>query len=180
MDETGVVEMIYSSLRNTFQRLTALQNESITELKVPHKIIFFYTGITTVQNPEETVARKGVKQVGAVTSAEWGTLITLVCAENAFGNSIPPRFIFPWKKNHPFFTINGPPGCIGTANGSGYIQEEDFMVFLKHFLTHTKSSLESKILLILDNHISHLSVEGIDFCRSHGIVLLSSPPTLFP
>lgn len=30
MDETGVVEMIYSSLRNNFQRLTALQNESIT------------------------------------------------------------------------------------------------------------------------------------------------------
>lgn len=31
MDETGVVEIIYISLRNTFQRLTALQNKSITE-----------------------------------------------------------------------------------------------------------------------------------------------------
>lgn len=31
MDETGVVEIIYISLRNTFQRNTALQNKSITE-----------------------------------------------------------------------------------------------------------------------------------------------------
>ncbi|KAK0148855.1 Jerky -like [Merluccius polli] len=134
------------------------------------------TGITTAQNPEKMVARKGVKQVGAVTSAERGTLITLACAVNALGNSIPPMFIFPRKKIHPSFTSNGPPGCITTANGSGWMQEEDFLVFLKHFQTHTKSSLESKVLLILDNHTSHLSVEGIDFCRSHGIVLLSFPP----
>ena len=129
-----------------------------------------------MQNPEKIVARKGVKQVGAVTSAERGTLITLACAVNALGNSIPPMFIFPRKKFHPAFTSDGPPGCIGTANGSGWMQEEDFLVFLKHFQTHTKSSLESKVLLILDNHTSHLSVAGIHFCRSHGIVLLSFPP----
>ncbi|GAA6089982.1 histone-lysine N-methyltransferase PRDM9-like isoform X1 [Tachysurus ichikawai] len=77
------------------------------------------TGITTVQNPENIVARKGVKQVGAVTSAEQGTLITVACAVNALGNSIPPMFIFPQKKIHPSITSNGPPGCIGTADGSG-------------------------------------------------------------
>lgn len=104
--------MIYSSLRNNFQRLTALQNESITELKVLNKIIFFYTGITTVQNPEKIVARKGVKQVGAVTSAEWGTLITLVCAVNAFGNSIPPMFIFPQKKKKTSFLYHQWPSWL--------------------------------------------------------------------
>lgn len=51
-----------------------------------------------MQNPEKIVARMGVKQVDAVTSAERGTYITLACAVNALGNSIPPMFIFPWKK----------------------------------------------------------------------------------
>ncbi len=32
------------------------------------------------------------------------------------------------------------------------------------------------MLLLLDNHWSHLSVAGIDFCLSNGIVLLSFPP----
>lgn len=84
--------------------------------------------------------------------------------------------IFPRKKIQPHFITNGPPGCIGTANGSGWMQEEDFLVFLKHFQSHTKSTPESKVLLILDNHSSHLSVKGIDFCRSNGIVMLSFPP----
>ncbi|KAK1882025.1 Pogo transposable element with ZNF domain [Dissostichus eleginoides] len=56
------------------------------------------------------------------------------------------------------------------------MQEKDFLVFLKHFQNHTKSSQESKVLVVLDNHSSHLSVEGINFCRGHGIILLSFPP----
>ncbi|CAM4570494.1 unnamed protein product [Leuciscus chuanchicus] len=32
------------------------------------------------------------------------------------------------------------------------------------------------LLLLLDNHHSHISVAAIDFCRAHGIVMLSFPP----
>lgn len=32
------------------------------------------------------------------------------------------------------------------------------------------------MLLLLDHHHSHLSVAAINFCRSHGVVLLSFPP----
>ncbi|CAM4613171.1 unnamed protein product [Leuciscus chuanchicus] len=50
----------------------------------------------------------------------------------------------------PHFIRDGPPGCIGTANASGWMQEADFLVYLKHFQFHTKSSSESKVLLNLD------------------------------
>lgn len=134
------------------------------------------TGITTVQTPERIVARRGERQVGAVTSAERGTLVTLACSINALGNTIPPMFVFPCVHFKSHFIQDGPPGCIGTANPSGWMQEADFLAYLKHFQLHTKSSPQSKVLLILDNHPSHLSLEGINFCRSHGIVLLSFPP----
>jgi len=52
------------------------------------------TGIT-VQTPDRIMARRGEKQVGALSSAEWGTLVTMACAGNAIGNTIPPMFIFP-------------------------------------------------------------------------------------
>ena len=52
------------------------------------------TGVTTVQKPSKVVARKGFKQVGAITSAERGTLVTLATAVSAVGNSIPPFFVF--------------------------------------------------------------------------------------
>ena len=53
------------------------------------------TGVTTVQRPSKILAEKGTKQVGSVVSQERGTLVTLWCAVNAIGNSIPPYFVFP-------------------------------------------------------------------------------------
>ncbi|KAM3594316.1 uncharacterized protein V6R79_005668 [Siganus canaliculatus] len=92
------------------------------------------------------------------------------------GNNLPPLFIFPRAKYQPFMVNGGPPGCIGTANKSGWMQEEDFLVFLQHFLRHTRATPEAKVILLLDNHASHLSIRGIDFCRENGVVLLSFPP----
>ncbi|CAF4872085.1 unnamed protein product [Pieris macdunnoughi] len=61
------------------------------------------TGVTTVQRPDKVVARRGIRQVGAVTSAERGTLVTVACAVNALGNAIPPFFIFPTVRYHDHF-----------------------------------------------------------------------------
>lgn len=79
------------------------------------------TGVTTVQEPENVVARCGVRQVGAVTSGERGTLVTVACAGNALGNMIPPMFIFPRVHFKEHFIRDGPPGCIGAANKSGWM-----------------------------------------------------------
>ena len=134
------------------------------------------TGVTTVQRPDHIVARKGHKQVGALTSQERGTLVTCAIAINATGNSVPPIFIFPRKKFQAHFIRDGPPGSIGTANGSGWMQEDDFVVFLKHFVNHAKPDKDDPVLLILDNHDSHLSIEALNFCKESGIILLSRPP----
>lgn len=53
------------------------------------------TGLTSVQTPGKVLAPKGTKQIGQVTSAERGELVTMCCAINAIGNAIPPFFVFP-------------------------------------------------------------------------------------
>jgi len=53
------------------------------------------TGITNVHKPGRIVSRKGRKQVGQVTSAERGQLVTLIYAICANGNNMPPYFVFP-------------------------------------------------------------------------------------
>ncbi|CAM4573566.1 unnamed protein product [Leuciscus chuanchicus] len=89
---------------------------------------------------------------------------------------MPSFFIFPRKKFQDHFVRNGPIGSTGSANSSGWMHDVYFLAFLQHFARHTRVNLESKVLLLLDNHWSHLSVAAIDFCRSNGIVLLSFPP----
>lgn len=134
------------------------------------------TGVTTVQRPDKIIASKGVKQVGAATSGERGSLVTLVYAVSASGNTVPPLLIFPRKYFKDHFVSDGPPGCIGTANPSGWVTSEEFLFFIKHFVKHTKCSKEHPVLIVLDNHASHLSVDMINYCRENGIVLLSFPP----
>lgn len=134
------------------------------------------SGITTVQKPDRIIARRGQKQVSAMTSAERGTLVTIALAGNALGTHIPPMFIFPRKRFNDHFIRDGPAGSIGTANGSGWMQEDDFHVFLNFFKDQVRPSKENKALLLLDNHASHTSVKNIEFCRENGIILLTFPP----
>jgi len=134
------------------------------------------TGVTTVQSPNRVVARRGYKQVGSIVSAERGTLVTMACAISAIGNNIPPFFVFPRVHYKDHFVANGPPGSNGSANPSGWMQEKDFILFLKHFHNHVKSTTERPVLLLLDNHGLHLSIEGLNFAKKSGIIMLFFPP----
>ena len=68
------------------------------------------TGVTTVRKPDRIIKRRGTKQIGAITSAERDTLITVVGTISASGNSISPYFIFPRVKFQRHFLNGAPPG----------------------------------------------------------------------
>ncbi|KYN06058.1 PREDICTED: uncharacterized protein LOC108783334 [Cyphomyrmex costatus] len=134
------------------------------------------TGVTTVQKPNRVIARRGFKQVGRITSAERGELVTLMVAVSANGSYIPPFFVFPRVKFQNHFLNGGPNGSVGCANPSRWIKENHFLEFLTHFVKNTKCSKENPVLFLLDNHLSHVSVPGIDYARDNGINMLSFPP----
>lgn len=134
------------------------------------------TGVTTVQKPTKVIAKKGTKQVGSISSQERGTLVTLCLAVNAVGNAVPPMFVFPRIHFKDHFIRDGPIGCVGTGNKSGWMQENEFLAFMKHFVKHVNPSETNKVLILLDNHSSHLSISLIDYCRDNFITLLSFPP----
>lgn len=134
------------------------------------------TGVTTSQRPHKVIAEKGTKQVGSITSQERGTLVTICLAVNAIGNAVPPFFVFPRKNFKQHFIRNGPTGCSGSANKSGWMQENDFLLFMQHFTKFVKPSEENRVLVIIDNHSSHISLPVINFCRENFIAILSFPP----
>jgi len=77
------------------------------------------TGVTNVQKPCKVIASKGTKQVGKMTSAERGTLVTLCCSVNATGNSIPPFFVSPRIFFRDVMLKGAPAGSSGTAHPGG-------------------------------------------------------------
>ncbi|KAF8784664.1 hypothetical protein HNY73_010314 [Argiope bruennichi] len=71
------------------------------------------TGISTVQNPDRVVTRRGFKQIGKMTSAERGTLVMLAVAISDIGNKIPPLLIFPRVSFRDHFLNGAPTGSTG-------------------------------------------------------------------
>ena len=109
------------------------------------------TGCTTVQSPGKVVAQRGKKQVGSLTSAERGELVTVEYCVNAVGNVIPPLFVFPRVHYRDHFLNGAPTSAIGRASRSGWMNEEIFSDYMHHFIQHTGCTKERKVLLILDN-----------------------------
>lgn len=134
------------------------------------------TGVSTVSKPSKIIAAKGKRNVGSVTSTERGTNVTLLVAVSATGASVPPLFVFPRKKYQDHFVRDGPPECIGAGNASGWMTDVEFLLFIKHFISYVKPTKELPVLLLLDNHSSHLSVPILDLAKNNGVVMLSIPP----
>ena len=134
------------------------------------------TGLTTVQRPTKVIARRGTKQVGSMTSQERGQLVTVCCTINALGNTVPPFMVYPrvYFKQHMIF--GAPPGTVGSSHPSGWMTATNFVSYLKHFICHVKCSPNHPVLLLLDHHESHMSIEGLDLCKANGITLLTFPP----
>ena len=135
------------------------------------------TGITTVRKPGNVVSTTGRKHVGATTSQHSEELTTLCGAISAAGTHIPPFYIFPKKKMKDNFLNGAPPGTKGCVNSSGYMNSEIFVSeYLPFFIESTRCTPEKPVLLILDNHSSHISLEAVSLCKAKGIVLLALPP----
>ena len=97
-------------------------------------------------------------------------------AVNAQGNSIPPFLIFPRVYFKDQMIKNAPVGTVGAAHSSGWMTSETFGLWLQHFIKHSRCCKENQVLLLMNNHDSHVSIAVIDKAKENGIVLLTFPP----
>ena len=124
----------------------------------------------------KVVAAKGVKRVAKATSAERGKTVTITCCMNACGNFVPPAFIFPRVRMRPEFLDDAPPESLGVAEKKGWMNQEVFVQYLKHFVKHTRPTEEDPVLLVVDNHSSRMSLEAVEYCWQNHVAMLTLPP----
>ncbi|GLV46268.1 hypothetical protein CBL_12345 [Carabus blaptoides fortunei] len=129
-----------------------------------------------LSKPLKIIATKGRKQVGAVTSAEWGQRFSIVCCMSAIGSYIPPAFIFPRKNMKIQLLDNAPVESVEFGQEKGWMTSEIFLKWLKHFIKYSKATPDNKILLLLEGHCSHKSLEVIEYAKNNGIVVFCFPP----
>jgi DDE superfamily endonuclease len=140
---------------------------------------FWFVSVFHLQKARvKTIAPKGSKSVGQVSSCERGKLVTMICCFSASGHYVPPLFVFPMKRQiQDRFLALGPSGSVASISKNGWTSTEIFTnEWLPHFVLHSKPSETKPILLILDGHSSHISVKIIDYCKNNHILLLTLPP----
>lgn len=136
------------------------------------------TGVLTVPNkPSKVLALRGKKQVGCLSSAERGVLVTAETCMNAAGNFMPPMFVFPRKRENPVLMDDAPPGSSAVYHETGWITKETFLAWFRNFVVFSNPGPQKPVLLILDGHSSHTkSLELINLARENNVVLLTFPP----
>ena len=134
------------------------------------------TGLTAVHKPGRILAKKGDKQVGKITSAEKGETMTVLMAMSASGIYVPPMLIFKRRRMNDLLLRGSPAGTIAGCSQNGWVDSDLFLKWMQHFIDCVKATQAHKVLLILDGHCSHKSLDVIDLAHANGVVIICLPP----
>nr|XP_023018579.1 uncharacterized protein LOC111507502 [Leptinotarsa decemlineata] len=85
--------------------------------------------------------------------------------------------IFPRVHFKPHMLHGAPPGMLGLASKSGWMNNELFVDVLKHFIKHSNSSKENPSMLLYDNHESHIYLSAMNIAKENGITVITFPPS---
>ncbi|XP_061186996.1 uncharacterized protein LOC133195149 [Saccostrea echinata] len=110
----------------------------------------------------------------SVTSGR-GKTITILGGGSASGVSIPPFFVFPGKRMMPELLSGASPGASGTVSETGWSNGLIFRHYLEHHFLKFVPRDEGQILLLLDGHKSHVSVELVEWASQKGIIIFILP-----
>lgn len=109
-------------------------------------------------------------------SAERLNTVTMIAASNADGGFISPLLLLPWIISKDFMIHRPLDGSIGATNSSGWSNETTFQMFINHFINFVRPTKKQPVLVLLDNHGSHISVPAIRLAKENSIIMLTLHP----
>ncbi len=118
-----------------------------------------------------------VRNVKSVYSQSPGTTehITMLCCASASGGALPPMIIYPKAFPGGQYRFGGPDDTVYARSESGWVDSELFLQwFKKVFLKYTVR--EQPVLLLVDGHKSHMTLELVDLARESNVILFCLPP----
>lgn len=154
------IQRVKGFIKEAVDRLFAQLGSLYDELKLTRDRIWNMdeTGFPTVAaQVKKILAEKGSKHVGQMSSAERGTNVSAALAVSAAGQFIPPFYIFPeltFNRNTCCFhkTKKAMPTKVAICKPKNFINSWNI------FQKKSYASKDNPVLLLLDNHMSHLSI----------------------
>jgi hypothetical protein len=118
----------------------------------------------------------GKRQVGGLSSAETGVLVSAEIFMSASGNFVPVTFVFPLATENKELLDDAPPGSTVEYHFSGWMQTEIFLKWFHHFIEISMPTERKPLVLLLDGDESQTkSLELIELARKSHVVLMCFP-----
>ncbi|CAF4355372.1 unnamed protein product [Rotaria sp. Silwood2] len=101
---------------------------------------------------------------------------TMLLCTSACGDVLSPLVVYAAKAVNSLWCAGGVPGTTYKCSESGWITEKIFTDWFKNcFLEQTKH-IERPLLLVMDNHSAHISIDVIELAIKNQVILLCLPP----
>ena len=138
------------------------------------------TGFCTSVASRRVLARKGAKEVHETSGGSGREYYTVLAAGAADGTRIPPFILYKGVNLYLRWTRGGPAGAVYGMSGSGWMEGSNFLEWFKKLYFPAVSNLvrSGPVVLFVDGHHSHLTLELIQYARSKGVHLFCFPPHL--
>lgn len=133
------------------------------------------SSIRLVPTKEIVFAETGDKYVHTSNANSEKECYTVLFAASAGGVLAPPMVLFPYKQRLPAEIANSAPeGWSIGKNVSGWMTQETFYEYLKNVFYPwlLRSKIALPVLVFVDGHRSHVSLQTTEFCREKQIVFI--------
>ena len=119
-----------------------------------------------------------MKVVHEVAGGYGHQYITVHCAGSADGGRLPPFILYKGKNVYQRWMKGGLAAAVYGVSESGWMDSDNFLSWFKKLFLPAVSHLtkEALVLLFLDGHYSHISIELIKLARSNNVEILCLPP----
>ena len=106
-----------------------------------------------------------------------GQTTTIIGCGSASGVAVPPFFVFAGKRFVTDLMKNSSPGADGMMSDSGWVNTDVFRYYMQHHLTKflPQRDSEQHLLIILDGHKSHISLDLVEWAKQQNIILFILP-----
>ena len=80
--------------------------------------------------------------------------------------------IYKRKRLKIELTIGGPPGVVYSCQDKGWMSNEGFVTWLRHFVGFVKPTKAETVVFILDGHVTHTTnLAAIEMAWKAGVVM---------
>lgn len=122
--------------------------------------------------------QKGSNKAAKKSKVDSKSHLTVLFTILATGKFLPPYVLYAYDRIPTDIKNNFPEGLAHGKAPNGWMTKDSFLHYLKTVIVSylDGNNVQRPFILFVDGHSSHLSLEVIEFCREHEIVLI----TLYP